>query len=118
MQLGSLLNETVKINNAVEIKTMLEKEWYASINVKSLQDAQTTYTINNCNDYFKYSNKKLTPVKENEISAYAELVLMCKAAKDIVGSTESTSSFLNDLELNKELPKIIFAHKIRLKYLL
>lgn len=29
---------------------------------------------------------------------------MCKAAKDIVGSTESTSSFLNDLELNKELP--------------
>lgn len=57
MQLGSLLNETVKINDAVEIKTMLKKDWYASINVKSLQDVQTTYTINNCNEYFKYSDK-------------------------------------------------------------
>ena len=105
MQLGSLLNETVEINDSVEIKTMLTKAWYASINMKSLQDVQTTYTINNCNEYFKYSDEDIAPVKENERSAYAELVLMCKAAKDIASAAESNRSFLNDLELNEELPK-------------
>ena len=101
MQLGSLLNEIVTTNNAVEIKAMLNKEWYSAVNVKSLKDTQTTYSINNCNQYFKYSDKNITPVKENETNAYAELVLMCKVAKDIVESTASTDSFLNDFELNE-----------------
>ncbi len=104
MQLGSLLKEVVTINDPAEIESILTREWYSAVNVKSLKDAQTTYSINNCNDYFKNSDKNITPVRESEINAYAELVLMCQVAKDIIESTSSTDSFLDDLELDMELP--------------
>lgn len=104
MQLGSLLNEVVTINDAADIESILKKEWYSAVNVKSLEDAQTTYSINNCNEYFKNSDKDITPVRESEINAYAELALMCQVAKDIIESTSSTDSFLDDFELDIELP--------------
>lgn len=104
MKLGSLLNEPVETNNASEIKNILPNKWYAAIQVKSTKDTNESYSVDSCDEYFKHQSKDLAPVKENEINAYSEFVLMCKAAKDILKATPAKSSFLNDLQFDKKLP--------------
>lgn len=105
MQLGSLLNKINTKTDTAEIKMMQGKKWYSSVNVISLNNMEKRYSISSCNDYFKHSDEKITPARENEINAYAELVLMCKTAKDIIEAEPSKVSYLSGLELNNDLPR-------------
>jgi len=104
MQLGSLLNEVMASFKVNDIKAMLNKDWYSAVNVKSLKQANATYSIKSCAEYFKLADKALTTVKENENSAFSEFVLMCQAAKVIVEAKQSKRTFLNDFVLDKNLP--------------
>ena len=104
MLLGSLLNEPVGTSNVAELKKILNNKWYAAIDVMTLKDSSETYSISGCSEYFKHQDKGITPVRENEISAFSEFVLMCKAANDIVAAAPATNSFLVDLQFDKDLP--------------
>lgn len=100
----SLLHQPVGTSNAAELKQILNSKWYAAIDVMTLKDSNETYSISSCGEYFKHQGKGIAPVKENEISAYAEFVLMCKAANDIVAAAPAKKSFLDDLLFDKDLP--------------
>jgi len=104
LQLGALLNQAITSNNVADIKTMLNKDWYSAVNVKSLKLPGSTYAIKSCTEYFKLVDKALTTVRENESSAFAEFVLMCQAAKVIIEAKPSKHSFLDDLKFDKKLP--------------
>jgi len=104
MQLGALLNQAITSNNVADIKTMLKKDWYSAVNVKSLKQPGSTYAIKSCTEYFKLSDKTLTTVRENESSAFTEFALMCEAAKVIIEAKPSKLSFLDDLKFDKQLP--------------
>lgn len=105
MQLGSLLNEVNTSTNVDDIKAMLNKDWYSAVNVKSSKQANATYSIKNCAEYFKLADKLLTTVKENENSAFVEFGLMCHSAKVIVDAKPSKLTFLSDLTFDKTLPE-------------
>ena len=96
LQLGNLLNEVVAIHHAIDLVPLLNKEWYSAVNVKLLNKEETEFSINSCNEYFKYQDKGITPVKENEISAYAELVLTCQVSRDIANASSSKITFINN----------------------
>ena len=106
LHMGELLDKPEKLKSASEVKSALNKNWYAGITVKSTNN-KVTRVIDNCHDYFIAYKEGLIPLKEYEISAYSEFAMMCTASREIINAKPASASFLNELILDKAFPNLM-----------
>ena len=107
LSLGSLLAEPEELNSVDKLESSLDKDWYAGISVRLLDNAAAQEEVKNCRDYFKVLKDGKQPVKEYERSAYIEFGLMCLAASDAAKAKPSKKSYLKSFVLDINAPKVL-----------
>lgn len=101
--LATLLLQPEKIDVVPQVAPLLDKVWYAPIEVMTGQNAQPTL-LDNCDDYLVAPPPILT-LRQYEAAAFTELAVNCLAASFIASAQPSQHSFIDNGFIDETLPQ-------------
>lgn len=102
--LPDLLASAIEINQISNITQLIATPWYAEIAVSHTKSGQSIFT--SCQDYFEQAIAATRTSKENEMGPYLEFKAMCEAARLLISAKDSKWSYLPDLILSDESPRL------------
>lgn len=88
-----LLAEDMPLNSQDDLNNLLDADWYSSINVVDTRSAEEA-TFTNCNDYSAERTSETRTLRENEMNAFLELIVMCRTTEVLAKAGNSDASYI------------------------
>lgn len=98
-----LLADNVDVKKREDLSALLSKEWYASVDVNNIKNAEEG-TFSTCEEYLKGVTPETRTLHENEMSAFVELALMCRATVFLSNAGNPHASYIPDDVITADSP--------------
>lgn len=99
-----LASSGISVNNIDDLSELITSSWYAEVDVKQTKVGRSVF--NSCMDYFDKAGPSTRTIRDHEMSAYLEFKIMCEATRLLINASNSKESFLPEIILDKDVPKI------------
>jgi len=103
--LPELLASTIEFITIEDLEQLIAATWYTDITMTHTKAGDSVF--NTCQSYFEQVIETTRTAKENEMAPYLEFKVMCEAAKLLLSAKNATSSYLPELVLSNDLPKLL-----------
>ncbi len=99
----TLLAESLTVRSQEDIAALLDKPWYAQIDIQNAKRADVN-VLADCRSYFANKTPALRALRDSENNALMELRMMCEAAQLLATAGKSSESYLPDDVLTADAP--------------
>ncbi|MCP4267859.1 MAG: hypothetical protein GY777_20200 [Candidatus Brocadiaceae bacterium] len=99
-----LASSDISLNSISDLSKLNSAPWYADVNVRQTKVGETVFS--SCADYFDKAEPSTHTIRDNEMNAYLEFKIMCEATQLLINAKDSKESFLPDIILNDDVPKL------------
>lgn len=99
-----LLSEPIIIRDRNDLQKALSAPWYAEMTVLGTKSSKEIL-LKNCKSYLSLATEKTHPLRENEISAFLELAMMCRSTELLLNAKIPVKSNIPNDFINEFLPE-------------
>lgn len=105
LTIAELLSEEIAINDKDDLQRLLHMDWYTSIDVINTRSSGEA-SFANCNDYLTESTPATRTLRENEMPAFLELAMMCRASETLARAGSANISYIPSAFINASSPEV------------
>lgn len=103
-RMEELLSNPIIIRDHNDLQRALSAPWYAEVTVLGTKTSEETL-LKNCRSYLSLATEKTHTLRENEISAFLELAMMCRSTKLLLNAKNPIKSNIPSDFINEFLPE-------------